>query len=59
MSERLWRPVMEDGVIRFIRPEDCPIIRPIRKQPIKPFTLGETMQSCDVLYQEVMQDGMA
>ena len=59
MSERLWRPVMEDGVIRFIRPEDCPIIRPIRKQPIKPFTPGETMQSCDVLYQEVMQDGMA
>ena len=58
MRERLWRPVMQDGVIRFIRPEGCPIIRPIRKQHAKPFMLGKTMQSCDTLYREVMQDGM-
>ena len=32
MSERLWRPVMERGIIQFIRPEKCPIIRPIHKQ---------------------------
>ena len=58
MRERLWRPVMQDGVIRFIRPEECPIIRPIRKQHAKPFLLGKTMQSCDTLCREVMQDGM-
>ena len=59
MSERLWRTVMEDGVVRFIRPEECPVIRPIHKQRAKPFTLGKTVQDCDTLYQEVMQDGMA
>lgn len=59
MSERLWRPVMQDGVIRFIRPEECPVIRPIHKQRTKSFALGENMQGCDVLYQEVKQDGMA
>ena len=32
MSERLWRPVMEHGVIQFIRPEECPVIRPKRKK---------------------------
>ena len=53
MSERLWRPVMQDGVIQFIRPEDCPVIRPIHKQRTKSFVLGENMQGCDVLYQEV------
>ena len=35
MSERLWRPVMKNGVIEFIRPEECPIIRPIRAQKMK------------------------
>ena len=59
MSERLWRPVMKDGIIQFIRPEDCPIIRPIRKQKCKAFELGRNLQSCDTLYQEVMSDGMA
>ena len=59
MSERLWRPVMQDGVIQFVRPEDCPVIRPIHKQRTKSFVLGENMQGCDVLYQEVKQDGMA
>lgn len=37
MTVRLWRPVMEDGVIDFIRPEECSIKRYIRKMPIKPF----------------------
>lgn len=59
MSERLWRPVMQDGVIQFVRPEECPVIRPIHKQRTKSFVLGENMQGCDVLYQEVKQDGMA
>ena len=59
MSERLWRPVMENGVIQFIRPEECPVIRPIRKQRTKSFALGKNVQGCDDLYQEVTQDGMA
>lgn len=28
---RFWRPVMKKGVITFPRPEDCPLIRPLRE----------------------------
>ncbi len=37
MTVNFWRPVMEHGVIRFPRPEDCPIKRPIREMEMKPF----------------------
>lgn len=37
MTVRLWRPVMRDGVIDFIRPEECTIKRHIRDMVIKPF----------------------
>ena len=37
LTVRLWNPVMENGVIDFIRPEECTIKRHIRKMPIKPF----------------------
>lgn len=37
MTVRLWRPVMENGVIDFVRPEDCTVKRHIRKMPVKPF----------------------
>lgn len=59
MSERLWRPVMKNGVIEFIRPEECPIIRPIRAQKMKPFVLRENVQPCEALFEEVAADGMA
>ena len=29
MQERFWRPVMENGIIKFIRPEECPVVRDI------------------------------
>ena len=39
MTVRLWRPVMKNGIIEFIRPEDCDpgLKRHIREMPIKPF----------------------
>ena len=37
MTVRLWNPVMNNGVIDFIRPEECTIKRHIREMPIKPF----------------------
>lgn len=37
LTVRLWQPEMNNGVIDFIRPEDCTIKRHIRKMPIKPF----------------------
>ena len=35
ISARLWSPVMKNGIIEFIRPEECPIIRPLRDYAIK------------------------
>lgn len=37
MSVRLWKPVMKNGVIEFIRPEECESKRKIRKMDIKKF----------------------
>lgn len=37
MTVRFWQPVMRDGVIEFIRPEECTVKRCIREMKIKPF----------------------
>lgn len=37
MTSRFWRPVMENGIIRFDRPEECPHHKPLRKMEMKPF----------------------
>lgn len=30
LSIRFWRPVMENGTIRFMRPEECEIVKHVR-----------------------------
>ncbi len=37
LTVRLWQPVMENGIITFIRPEACTIKRHLREMSIKPF----------------------
>lgn len=37
MTVRFWRPVMKNGVIRFLRPEECTEKRHISKMDIKKF----------------------
>ena len=37
MTVNMWYPVMKNGVIRFPRPEDCPVHKTIRDMEIKPF----------------------
>ena len=37
MTLRLWTPVMDHGIIRFIRPEECVIKKRIRPMEIKQF----------------------
>lgn len=37
MTARFWRPIMEKGVIQFLRPEDCPNHKPLRRMEMKPF----------------------
>lgn len=37
MTARFWKPVMEQGKIRFLRPEECTICKTLREMEIKPF----------------------
>ena len=48
LAVRLWQPVMKDGVITFLRPEDCPHIQSIREMEPKVFT-EENVEPADVL----------
>lgn len=41
MSVRLWAPVMKNGIIKFIRPEECKIVKDIGKRNIKEFKARE------------------
>lgn len=43
MTARFWRPVMENGIIRFPRPEYCPHHKPLCRMEIKPF--GEALEN--------------
>lgn len=40
MTVNLWYPVMKNGVIKFPRPEECPVHKPVRNMKMKKF--GET-----------------
>ena len=37
MTVRFWNPIMRNGVISFVRPEECTIKRHVREMEIKPF----------------------
>ena len=53
LETRLWQPVMNYGVIHFVRPEQCPLVRPLHKMEAKSFELGQTMQFVEQLEQEL------
>jgi len=58
MSVRFWVPVMNKGVITFIRPEDCKAVRKIRKGKAKTFEPGSNFSGLDEFEQEGWFDGM-
>lgn len=37
MTLRLWAPIMENGIIKFVHPEKCTITKTIREMPMKKF----------------------
>ena len=37
MTANFWRPVMKNGVIRFPRPQDCPMKKMLREMKVKSF----------------------
>ncbi|MDO5147397.1 MAG: type I-C CRISPR-associated protein Cas5c [Eubacteriales bacterium] len=41
MTVRFWRPTMKNGVISFIRPEECTMTKTIKEMKIKSFTMEE------------------
>ena len=52
MSVRLWQPMMRAGIVDYIRPEECPINRPLRKQRPQAFEIGRNLESVDKLYEQ-------
>ncbi len=56
METRLWRPVMKGGIIRFIRPDECTLVRPIGEKPQKKFD-HTNVQPVDELYMELFERG--
>lgn len=49
VQARFWRPTMRCGVIEFIKPEECTMIKEIKKQQIKSFVPGENVKLNDDL----------
>lgn len=40
MTANFWYPVMKHGVIEFLRPEQCPLHKPLKDMDLKPFGEG-------------------
>lgn len=56
LETRLWSPVMSRGIIRFIRPEECRLVRSISSNKSKVFG-SHNLQAVDDLYAELFQGG--
>lgn len=54
LETRLWMPVMKQGVITFIKPEECELVRPLKAYKAKSFELGVNMQAVDELEKELI-----
>lgn len=55
METRLWKPVMKKGLISFIPPEECTLVRKTGEYSPKSFNTL-TMQSVDSLYDEIFSE---
>ncbi|GIP53059.1 type I-C CRISPR-associated protein Cas5c [Paenibacillus vini] len=52
MEVRLWSPVMKDGYIQFIRPEECPQVRKVTEMKAKQFD-ENNVESIDDLFAQM------
>ena len=43
MTANFWYPVMKKGVVSFLRPEECPLHKPLGDMEMKVF--GEAMEN--------------
>ena len=53
LHARFWRQTMNNGIIRFDRPEDCAIKRYVRDMTVKPFGMDESQRSVVAEYAEL------
>jgi CRISPR-associated protein Cas5d len=53
LNARFWRPVMNNGLIRFDRPEACAVKRYVREMTVKPFGVDESQRSVIAEYAEL------
>ncbi len=56
LQARIWVPTMKNGIISFKRPEECEIIRDVRKGSMKQFTKGENFTDVDQEYEEMFKE---
>lgn len=56
LGARIWTPTMKNGIIQFSRPEECPVVRTIKKQEAKQFISGENFKSVDGEYVELFPE---
>lgn len=57
LQARIWVPTMKDGVITYTRPEECEVIRSIKKGTPKPFVKGENFSPVENEYKEIFGKG--
>ena len=56
LEVRLWNPVMKDGIIQFIRPEQCELVRTISDMQAKHFD-HTNVDSVDAVYAGLEEEG--
>lgn len=57
LEARIWVPTMKKGIIKFVRPEQCEIVRRIKDHQAKQFSLGTNLISVDKEYSDVFSEG--
>ncbi len=56
MEVRVWNPVMKDGVIQFLRPDECTQIRKITEMDPKNFD-SSNVELVEVLFKQIEEGG--
>lgn len=56
LQARLWAPIMRNGIIKFIRPEECQIVRTIYTDDMKTFEKGVNFKSVDHEYDDIFKE---
>jgi CRISPR-associated protein Cas5d len=52
LRSRFWMPKMENGMVKFPRPEECVVNKFVRVMPKREYEIGVNMESVEVTSQE-------